>query len=196
MRKNVKQFVAIVAECFTLHEPIYEFGSFQVSGQEGSAGLRLIFPGREYVGADIREGPGVDKVLDLHKIDLPSQSVGSVLCIDTLEHVEYPHKALEEIYRILLPFGMTVISSVMDFGIHNYPNDYWRFTPAAFKSLLKPFKHSFVGSAGRESFPHTIVGIGFKGDVPDLSKFIDKYQRWRKIQKYQFKQIVKHFIDT
>ena len=181
MRDNIKKFVSITAKWLPLLGPIYEFGSFQVPGQEGFADLRPLFPGRDYVGADMREGPGVDRVLNLHKIDLPSESVGSVLCLDTLEHVEYPHQALQEIHRILSPKGgIAVISSVMDFPIHDYPYDFWRFTPTAFESLLKPFGHSFVGYSGRASFPHTVVGVGFKGDVPDLADFTMRYKHWQK----------------
>jgi len=192
MRENIKQFVTITATCLPCPEPIYEFGALQVPGQEGFANLRPIFPGCDYVGADMREGLGVDKILDLHSIDLPTESVGTVLCLDTLEHVEYPHQALREIHRILSPTrGMVVISSLMDFPIHDYPYDYWRFTPTAFESLLKPFKHSFVGFAGKEGFPHTVVGVGFKGDPPDLSVFKKKYEQWQKAQKNTFKQLVR-----
>lgn len=192
MRESIKQFVRITATCLPLLEPIYEFGALQVPGQEGFADLRTIFPECDYVGADMREGPGVDRVLDLHSIDLPSESVGSVLCLDTLEHVEYPHQALREIHRILSPTrGVVVISSVMDFPIHDYPYDYWRFTPTAFESLLRPFKHSFVGFGGKEGFPHTVVGVGFKGNAPDLSVFTEKYQQWQKAQKYDFMQVVR-----
>src|SRR3989337_2282729 len=103
MRESIKQFVTITATSLPLQEPIYEFGALQVPGQEEFADLRTIFPRCDYVGADMREGPGVDRVLDLHSIDLPSESVGTVLCLDTLEHVEYPHQALREIHRILSP---------------------------------------------------------------------------------------------
>ena len=88
--------------------------------------------------------------------------------------------AMQEIYRVLKPEGIAVISSVMHFRIHDYPHDYWRFTPEAFKSLLKPFACSFVSYAGFESFPHTIVGIGFKNQsesIPDLSA---AYLAWQK----------------
>jgi len=191
MRPNIKQFATIVAENFPIQDPIYEFGSLQVPGQEGFADMRPIFPGRKYVGADLRKGPGVDKVLDLHSIDLPSESVGTVLCFDTLEHVEQPHRALQEIHRILSSCGIAVISSVMEFPIHEHPYDYWRFTPEAFKSILKPFKEAFVGFAGKETFPHTVVGIGFKGEVPDLSRFREKYRQWQAAQKYEFRAIVR-----
>ena len=191
MHERLNQFVGITASHLPFHSPIYEFGAFQVPGHE-KWDLRPLFPNFDYVGTDMREGPGVDKVLNLHRIDLPSESVGSVLCLDTLEHVEYPHQALSEIHRILSPtYGMAVISSVMNFPIHDYPYDYWRFTPTAFESLLKPFKHSFVGFAGNERFPTTVVGVGFKGDAPDLSAFKENYQKWRKAQMYDLINVIR-----
>ncbi len=181
MRKTIKSFISNVAKEYILDGPIYEFGSLQVEGQVGFADLRPFFPGLEYIGADIREGIGVDKILNLHSIELLSESVGCVLCMDTLEHVEYPHIALEEIHRILKPDGITVISSVMKFPIHDYPSDYWRFTPEGFKSILKPFKGGiFVGFLGDPNFPHTVVGIGFKDVCPSFVKLEEKYQQWKR----------------
>jgi SAM-dependent methyltransferase len=187
MRDNVKQFLVLAAQHIELQPPIYEFGSLQVPGQEGYADLRPLFPGKEFVGCDMREGTGVDKILNLHSIDLPSDMVGTVICLDTLEHVEFPHKALEEIHRILKPSGVVIISSVMDFPVHDFPHDYWRFTTEAFSSLLRPFRSAFVGYAGKECFPHTVVGIGFKGEKPSLSSFVEAYEKWRKAQSQTFR---------
>ncbi len=193
MRQIIKDLISITASALPIEEPIYEFGSLQVPGQEGFADLRSIFQGKKYVGADMRQGLGVDQVLNLHDIDLPPESVGTILCLDTLEHVEYPRRAIEEIHRVLKPNGIVIISSVMNFPIHDYPYDYWRFTPEAFRSLLKPFADLFIGFAGNDSFPHTVVGIGFKGVVPELSEFDGKYKEWQKTQMKgtSFKRIVK-----
>jgi SAM-dependent methyltransferase len=182
MRKLVKQFVEICSQTLPMNETIYEFGSLRVDGQEKIADLRPFFKDKKFIGADMRHGSGVDVVLNLHKIDLPSNSVGTVIIMDTLEHVEYPHKAVEEAYRILKPNGVLIISSVMNFPIHDHPYDYWRFTPEAFKSLLKPFGSSFVGSAGDRTFPHTVVGVGFKEKVSDdiMKKFLPKFKTWQK----------------
>lgn len=182
MRQNIKDLVSIVSTTLLIVEPIYEFGSLRVAGQEDFADLRPLFPGKEYIGADMQQGIGVDTLLNLHAINLPTESVGTVLCVDTLEHVEYPHKALEEIHRILKPGGLVFIASVMLWPIHNYPYDYWRFTPAAFQSLLKPFMLPTVGWAGKEDFPHTVIGVGFKGKHTDISEFIKHYKVWQKKQ--------------
>jgi len=180
MRELIKQFTEIIAEFLPIAEPIYEFGSLRVTGQEELANLRPLFPGKKYIGCDMREGKGVDKVLNLHDIDLPSETVGTVLAFDTLEHVEYPRRAIEEIHRILKLKGMIVISSVMNFYIHDTPYDYWRFTPEAFKSLLRPFTQSYVDFAGNELHPHTIVGVGFKETEVSLDQFIKRCLLWKK----------------
>ena len=179
MRKSIKEFVKICSETLPVTEPIYEFGAFQVPWQKGFADLRPLFPEKKYVGCDMREGPGVDVILDLHNIDLPAESVGAVIVIDTLEHVEFPRKAIQQIHKILLPGGIVLISSVMRFQIHDHPYDYWRFTPEGFKSLLKPFTDSFVSYAGKKKFPYTIVGVGFKGPAPPLEKFTAAFEKWQ-----------------
>jgi len=204
MRQLIKDFVFLAADTLPLEEPIYEFGSLQVPGQEELADLRPLFPNREYVGCDMRKGSGVDKILNLHNIDMPEESVGTVLCLDTLEHVEYPHTAMNEIHRILKPDGVAIISSVMNFRIHSHPYDYWRFTPEAFKSILKPFLSSFVGYAGEPNFPHTIVGIGFRGHQPNMRAFEDQYMQWHAHQapnqlasqqrQRRFREFVKLFV--
>ena len=184
MRKPIKEFVKICSETLLIQEPIYEFGSLQLEGQVGFADLRPLFPGKEYVGADMRKGIGVDVILNLHKIELPSESVGTVLILDTMEHVEFPRKAIEETYRILKPRGILIITSVLNYPIHEYPHDYWRFTPDGFKSLLRPYVFSFVDFSGDNLFPHTVVGVGFKkgkisGDIMD--KFLLKFKNWKGI---------------
>jgi SAM-dependent methyltransferase len=179
MRQAIREFMAIVADSLPISDPIYEFGSLILPGQEDVANLRQLFPGRTYVGVDMREGPGVDKVANLHEITLPDESVGTALCLETLEHVEYPHRALEEIFRIVAPGGVAVLSVPMDFPIHEFPHDYWRFTPEGIRSLLKPFPNAFVGYYGDERFPNGVVGIGFKGPVPPLGDFTRRYGEWQ-----------------
>ncbi len=201
MRNVIRDFVKIVSETLPTLGPIYEFGSFQVAGQEDLANLRPFFQGMKYVGTDLREGPGVDVILNVHDIDLPSESVGTILCLDTLEHVEYPRKAIDELTRILKPGGMLVISSSMDFPIHDFPYDFWRFTPDGFKSLLKPYSETFVGSAGNDESPHTVVGIGFKDSASGniTSEFSEKIEVWKdnhKItQKKSWKRLLKITIS-
>ena len=187
MRRAIKEYLAIGARLLPFPEPIYEFGALQVEGQEGFADLRPLFPGKEYVGCDLRRGPGVDRILDLHAIDLPDASVGSVLILDTLEHVEFCRKAVSEIHRILKGGGVVAASSVMDFPIHEHPNDYWRFTPSGFRSLFGQFETVLVDWAGEELKPHTVVAVACKGRLPEsaIEPFRIEVRAWKERARYR-----------
>jgi len=184
MRKSIKQFVRICVEEFEMSEPIFEFGSLQVPGQEVFADLRPFFPNMNYVGFDMQEGPGVDVVINLLSNDLPAESAGAVLIMDTLEHVELPRKMIEEAYSVLRPGGMLVVGSTMKSVIHCYPNDYWRFTPEGLKNLLQQFSQSFVGFAGEADFPYAVVGIGIKETMVPMTRFLQRYTEWNKQWRY------------
>ncbi len=189
MLQSIKRFAEICAKTLPVVEPIYEFGALRVPGQEEIADLRPLFPGRAYIGTDFREGLGVDKVVDLHNIKLPKRSVGTAIMLETLEHVEYPRKALENLHRVLKNDGILIISSLMNFPIHNYPYDYWRFTPEGFKSLLKGFAFSFVEFFGDPEFPVSILGIASKAPIAlnpwenFMRAFQNEKRRWAIIEE-------------
>lgn len=165
MRKSVKDYVKKIISKHNILEPIYEIGSYRVRGQEKLADLRPLFSGKKFVGCDMRVGLGVDRIENVHHLSLKNNSVGTVLILDTLEHVENVYQAVKEIYRVLKPGGIVIMSSVMNFPIHDYPSDYWRFTPKAFEILLKNFDHYEVEFDGDKNFPVGIYGFGVKGEI-------------------------------
>jgi len=166
MRDNIHAFVAAAAESFPLAGPVFEFGSYIVGGQERIGNLRPLFPGRRYVGCDMREGPGVDRIEDLGKLTIASDSVPTVICVETLEHVFEVRKAADELMRVLKPGGIVLISTPFNFYLHGYPDDYWRLTPSCLQGLLAPLGATAVGWQGVDSFPHTVFAIGCKAPVP------------------------------
>jgi len=89
-------------------------------------------------------------------------------------------KAVDEAYRILKPNGIIVMSSQMDYPIHD-EHDYWRFIPEAFDALLRSFPVTFVESGGNPSFPAAVVGVGVKGGLqPAVSSEIRaKLMGWK-----------------
>ena len=145
-----------VAETFDLPEPILEVGSFQVAGQEHIAELRGLFPGKEYLGVDMRPGPGVDLVQDVEDMALPDGSVGTVLALSTLEHVPHFWKGLDEIRRVLRPGGALLLACPFYFHVHDYPSDYWRFTPMALEMLLEDYPSKIVGWQGPPTRPANV----------------------------------------
>ena len=181
MQKINLELVELIAKTIEIPEPIYEFGSFQVPGQEEFADLRKYFPGKTYVGCDMREGLGVDKIMNFHSLELESSSVGTVICIDTLEHVEQFWRSMDEFYRVLRGGGWMILTSVMKFEIHDHPYDYWRFTPEAFRSLTKKFETRFIYSVGNPKFPKVVVAVCFKGKLPTSieERLRDYLERWK-----------------
>jgi SAM-dependent methyltransferase len=172
MRQSVKDYLVKIINRYPISEPIFEMGSFRVEGQEEFADLRPFFPGKVYIGCDMRQGLGVDRIEDVHCLKIRNNSIGTVLIFDTLEHVEDVHQAMREIHRVLKPGGMVIMSSVMNFPIHDYPSDYWRFTPKAFELLLKRFAVHEVEFDGDPAFPEGIYGFGIKGGKKTPSNYL------------------------
>lgn len=163
MRPAVVEFARDVAENFPIVSPLVEMGARAAEGQEDVADMRPIFGASEHIGCDIQPGLGVDRIEDIHHLSFEDNSIGTVVALETLEHVADPIRAVEEMYRVLRPGGVLAISSLMFFPIHAHPWDYWRFTPEAFELLLTPFESRLVVAQGVSYLPEGVFGIGVKG---------------------------------
>ncbi len=183
MREHNRAFCQVVVDSFDCPGPIYEFGSYQVEGQEQFADLRGLFPNTPYVGCDMRQGLGVDRVEDVSQLSLGNESVGTALCIETFEHVFEVRRAFDEIYRVLKPGGLFILTSPLNFRIHGYPDDYWRMTPSCLRRMLAPYGARIVGWQGHEAFPHTVMSLGVKNPAPldfvtRADQLINQYRAW------------------
>lgn len=165
MRTTILSLLRSLTQSARFPAPIYEFGAYRIQGQQHRGNVRDYFPGMDFVGCDMRPGPGVDQIHDLHSLNLPDATIGTALLLDTVEHVREPWRAMSEVHRCLLPGGLIVMTSVMYFPIHAHPDDYWRFTDSGFSSLLQGFNILCVESCGLKRLPHTVVGIASKGPV-------------------------------
>lgn len=166
MRDHNKAFCELMARTFDCPGPIFEFGSYQVEGQEEYADLRGLFNGQSYVGCDMRPGPGVDRVEDVSQLTIADATVGTALCIETFEHVFEVRRAFDEIFRVLQPGGLFLLTSPLNFRIHAYPDDYWRMTPSCLRRMLQPYDGRLVGFQGHAKFPHTVMSLAIKGPAP------------------------------
>ncbi|RUL88623.1 class I SAM-dependent methyltransferase [Tautonia sociabilis] len=183
MRDHNKAFCRLVSEAFDCPGPIVEFGAYQVEGQEGFADLRSLFPGTPYIGCDMRSGPGVDRVEDVSAMTLADESAGTVICLETFEHVFEVRRAFDEVYRVLKPGGLFILTSPFHFRIHGYPDDYWRMTPSCLGRMLECYALRVVGQQGPVKTPHTVMSVGIKHPAPAdaverAERLADAYRCW------------------
>ncbi len=68
---------------------------------------------------------------------ISDQSYDTAICLQVLEHVPDPHKAVHEIFRILKTGGQLILSVPHLSRIHEEPNDFQRFTEYGIHVLLE-----------------------------------------------------------
>jgi SAM-dependent methyltransferase len=166
-----------VAESFPLPGPILEVGSYQVAGQEEMANLRGLFAGRDYLGIDRRPGPGVDQIADVEALPFADSSFGTVIAMNTFEHVPRFWLGFEEVHRVLRPDGALFLSCPFYFHIHDHPSDYWRFTPDALELLLRDYTTRVLGWHGPAKRPASIWALAFREKAaPVTPAQFDRYR--------------------
>lgn len=118
-----------------------------------------LVPGRQFIGIDMRAGPGVDSVEDVENLPRDDDSIGTVIALNVFEHVERFWQGFAEVERVLRPDGLLLVSCPFYFHIHRYPRDYWRFTPDALESLLRPFPTKIIGWHGPLDRPLSVWAL-------------------------------------
>jgi SAM-dependent methyltransferase len=174
------------AETFDLPEPILEVGSYQVPGQEEIADLRALFPNKQYLGVDVQPGPGVDCVADAENLPQADGSVGTVIAMNTLEHVPRFWHAFEEAYRVLRPDGALLVSCPFSFHIHDFPSDYWRFTPEALALMLEKYPNRILGWHGPARRPASVWALAFREARPEITD--TEFERYRQLLRHYARQ--------
>ena len=179
MNEFMAGIVRAAAETFDFPEPILEVGSFQVPGQEQIANLRGLFPCKNYTGIDMRPGPGVDSVENVEDLPRGDRTIGSVLALNLFEHVERFWRGFDEVQRVLRSDGVLLVSCPFHLHIHAHPNDYWRFTPEAFRLLIDKLPTKIIGFHGPPKRPLDVWAIAFGRDCRQITE--PQHQRFRKL---------------
>lgn len=101
----------------------------------------------------------------------PDASFDFVVADMVLEHVEgNPQQAVDEARRVLRDGGISILTSVFDFPVHNYPGDFWRFTPDGLALLHRGFSEIIaVGGWGNPRVWEVLKDGMFIHGVPHAS---------------------------
>lgn len=95
------------------------------------------FPGSISVDVDPARKP--DIVADAHSLPFEDETFDTIVCSEVLEHVADPYQVVSEIYRVLAPGGMVVLTTRFLFPVHDAPEDNWRFTHHGLLQLFSNF---------------------------------------------------------
>jgi SAM-dependent methyltransferase len=127
MHPSAFEFVQrVLPHCDVAGAFVLEIGSLDVNGSVRQEVLR--YEPQEYVGLDIRPGPGVDVVHDAADLPYPDESMDLVISTETLEHVWPWREACHEMKRVCRKGGCVVLTArSKGFPYHGFPEDYWRF---------------------------------------------------------------------
>lgn len=143
------------------HHPGYrdvlEVGSWDENGS-----VRGLFDADTYIGVDMRDGKGVDKVMDAHALQFPDASFDIVVSTEMLEHDAAPWLSMAEMGRVLRSGGHLIITARGNgFPLHSFPDDFWRFMPSSFPLLLELAGCEVVDVTGDPQHPG-MFGLGRK----------------------------------
>lgn len=85
--------------------PVIELGSYDMNGS-----IRSLFDGCEYVGVDVRPGPGVDVVSQSHDVALREGGYAVVASTEMLEHDPKWRESIHRMLELVAPGGLVVIT--------------------------------------------------------------------------------------
>jgi SAM-dependent methyltransferase len=128
----------------------------------------------EYDTIDVeRRVPEVKFVGDVHDMKvLADETYDSAVCLDVLEHVHDPLRALGEIRRVLKRDGRLLLSVPHLSRLHEEPHDYFRYTKYGLSSLFDRAGFevlSIVPSGGLFCFLGHQVSVAVLGSVWHLA---------------------------
>lgn len=145
-RRNIREFVTVMSKIYEgFQEPIVDVAcgyrtNFSEATAFNSNNEISYIAFDHYIPENVEPYPP-DFAASVYEIPLPDRSAGTVLCTETLEHLENPVAAIAELARILKTGGTLLITVPgRDIPIHEkYPfqDDFGRFSPEQLQQLLE-----------------------------------------------------------
>jgi len=110
-------------------------------------GVEAIYADRRtrVVAFDIYGTPLVQFIADAHQIPFAGESVDAVLVQAVLEQVLDPGQVLEEIHRVLRPFGLVYAETPFLQQVHAGSYDFTRYTSSGHRYLFRAFEEIAAG---------------------------------------------------
>ncbi len=118
---------------------VLEIGA-RVVGVYSSLHAERFAPECRFIGADIHPAPGVDLVVDAHRLSrtVAPGSLSGVFSLAVMEHLAAPWVIAAEINRVLRQGGLTLHLLPQAYPAHEQPNDFWRMSDDGLRVLFGP----------------------------------------------------------
>jgi len=101
----------------------------------GISGIKNFYSSIDMKNAEIIEVeyPSVD----MQNLPFKNDTFDFVLSDQVIEHLQNPHQAINESYRVLKKGGIGIHTTCFINYIHRVPIDFWRFSPEALRYICK-----------------------------------------------------------
>ncbi|MGA2387233.1 MAG: class I SAM-dependent methyltransferase [Candidatus Bathyarchaeia archaeon] len=129
-------------------------------------GAQAYFKKAKIETLDIDPNSGAKYIADITKFNkfMPDGKFDVIVCTEVLEHTLNPFSAIKEIFRLLKPKGVLLLTVPFNFRIHGPLPDCWRFSEYGLRALLSEFSSVEIKSLptpNRDLMPihYTVVAI-------------------------------------
>ena len=119
----------------------YFFGTMlEIGCGDKSKGLLIGSYVDEHIGLDLKDSPhdisNIDLIGTAYEIPQSDDCYDCVLSTAVLEHLETPHLALDEAFRVLKPGGYAIYTAPLFWHLHEEPRDFYRYTKFGLEYLF------------------------------------------------------------
>jgi SAM-dependent methyltransferase len=108
---------------------------------------------KRYIAVDVTASALVDIVARGEELPLPDEHIDVVICTQVLEYIHDPQLVVAEMYRVLKPGGILLLTVPAIFP-RDADHDCWRFMPESLRYLLRRFSEVEIEAEGS-----SVVGI-------------------------------------
>lgn len=130
MTKDIMEYIPSIVKKYNITGRTLDIGAMDINGC-----LREFF--KDYTGLDMTAGDNVDVVCSSHRIPFDFGLFDCVVTVDMLEHDPDPFKSAKEMMRVLKKGGIAIVVAPFQWPVHDFPDDYFRYTPNGLKELFK-----------------------------------------------------------
>lgn len=142
LRRRVLRFEAVIEDRVRLFGQSLPPGTRVLDAGAGEGQCARHFSHCRYVGVDLAVGDAawdyshLDARADLARLPFAEGSFGAALNIVVLEHTREPARVALELARVLEPGGSLLLVAPQEWGVHQAPHDYFRYTRHGLEWLL------------------------------------------------------------